>query len=99
MPKFNKVLSQLEAIHQIAPPVVRQEDPILISDFIHHIFENANDYGINHLSKEWLNGMSNKDSSIAVNFVGNILEQQGHLLSRKSILEGINNFKQELDYE
>lgn len=99
MAKFNKILSQMEAIHGIAKPVVRQEDPVMISDFIHHVFENSNDYGIEHLSKEWLNHISNKDKSIAMNFVSGLLEQQGHILSRKSILEGIDNFKQEFDYE
>ena len=99
MPKFNKILSQLEAVHQIAKPVVRQEDPVMISDFIHHVFENADDYGVNHLSKDWLTSISSKDKKLAVNFVNGMLEQQGHLLSKKSILEGIDNFKQELENE
>lgn len=99
MPKFNKVLSQLESMYQISKPVVRDENPILISDFIHHIFENSQEYGIEHLSSDWMDGIKLKDEKMAVNFVNGLLEQNGHLISRKSILEGIKHFSKEIENE
>ena len=52
---FNKYLSQLESVHQIAAPVCKPVDAVYVSDFIHAVFENKSDYGIGHtaFTEEW----------------------------------------------
>lgn len=99
MSQFNKQLSQLEAIYEVAEPVVKNIDPVHVSDFIHHIFENNNSHQLNGLDKEWFHSYINLNESKAVNFVNNLLQKQGHLISKKSILEGIKEFSKEQNYE
>lgn len=95
MGKFNRKLSQLEAMYQVAGPVLKPERPATISHFIKTVFENSNDYGIAHLNKDWFIRYSDNNSSKAVNFVHNLLQENNQLISKKSILEGIELYKSE----
>jgi len=95
MKKFNEKLSQLEATYGVAPPVVESQDSLKISDFIHHIFENQEKYNLKGLSKEWFIGLSGRDKKGSVNLINNVLQENGNLISKKSILEGIEHFKKD----
>ena len=99
MSRFNKQLSQLEAIYEVAEPVIKDIDPVHVSDFIHHVFENTDSYELSGLDKEWFHSYINLNESKAVNFVNNLLQNQGHLISKKSILEGVKEFYKDKDYE
>lgn len=92
MSRFNKHLSQLEAIYEVATPVIKSTSPGHVSDFIHYIFENTNAYDITGLDKEWFCSYVSLNESKSVNFISNLLQDQGHLIKTKSILEGINQF-------
>jgi hypothetical protein len=93
--KFNRKLSQLEATYQIAGPVLKVEDPAVISSFIKTVFENSEEYGLDQLNKDWFNRFSSIDSKRATNFVHNLLQESNQLISKKSILEGIELFNTE----
>jgi len=95
MSRFNKHLSQLEAIYGVAEPVLKSADPVHVSDFIHYVFENEDTYGLQGLDKEWFCSFSNLNESNATNFVNNLLHKEGHLINKTSIVEGISNFKKE----
>ena len=87
MKKFNKKLSQLEAVYQVAGPVVEQAEPLQISDFIHHVFENQESYGVN-----WSLGPA---QFVTTDDIFNLLEQRGHIVSKQVITEGIEIYKDE----
>ena len=93
--KFNKYLSQLESMYQVAEPVVKKIDPIYISDFIHYIFEHQTDYHLEGLNKDWFMEYQKTDQTKAYNFVNNLLKENDHLISKSSIVEGIEIFKNE----
>lgn len=95
MPKFNRILSAMEATHSVKPPIVEAVDPIYVSDFIHHVFENVNDFGVDGLSKEWFCEYATRLPTRALSFVGGLLEEKGHIVSRKSLCEGITMFSME----
>jgi len=95
--KFNRKLSQLEAVYQIAGPVLKQKDPVVISTFIKTVFENKNEYGLNQLSLDWFNRYSSSDPKKAVNFVYNLLQENNQLISKKSIFEGIQLHQHEVN--
>lgn len=99
MSRFNKVLSQLECIHQIAKPVTEQADPLLISDTIHHIFENKSAYGLNgnDLTVEWFAQFSERNPKHAMKFIDNILQENGHIVSKKCIIEAIDLYNKEFE--
>ena len=90
MNKFNARLSQLEAIHSVAPPVKKTENSLNISDFIYHIFENQSLYNLDGISKSWF---IESDKVKSFKFLNNILESKGKLIKKKCILEGIELFK------
>ncbi len=92
MSRFNKQLSQLEAIYEVAEPVLKSANSVQISDFIHHVFENVEDFDLTGLDKEWFCSYAVLNESNSINFVRNLLQKQGHLINNSSILEGINNF-------
>lgn len=94
--KFNRILSQLECVHGIAKPVPVTGDPIYISDFIHAVFESKEEYGLGGTSftAEWFSEFSEKNKPHAVKFVHNILQENGHIVSKKTILEGIDKFNE-----
>jgi hypothetical protein len=92
MSRFNKHLSQLEAIYEVATPVMKSADPVHVSDFIHYIFENTDTYDITGLDKDWFCAYTSINESKSVNFINNLLQGQGHLVTKESILEGINHF-------
>ena len=92
---FNRYLSALEAVHGVGTPVVKTADPILVSDFIHYVFENAGEFNIDGFSKEWFSNLANKQPKKAISFIGGFLEEQGHLVSRNSLNEAINIFRSE----
>ena len=73
MSRFNKQLSQLEAIFEVAEPVIKDTDPVHVTDFIHYVFENNNTYGLQSLDKEWFCSYATLNESNAVNFVNNPL--------------------------
>jgi len=93
--KFNKQLSQLEAIYQVAKPVVKTAEPIHISDFIHHMFESQENIREAGLTKEWFFNYSTKNMGKAINFVNNVLQENDHIIAKKSILEGIQRFQKD----
>ncbi len=97
MGKFNRKLSQLEAVYQIAGPVLKHEDPAVISTFIKNVFEHQEDYGLDQLSMDWFNRYSENDPKKAVNFVHNLLQENNQLVSKKSILEGIQLHQHEVN--
>lgn len=99
MSKFNKKLSQMESIYNIAPPVVEQVEPVFVSDFIHHVFENSATYDIEPFSKKWFKNYASRSANGSFKFVDNLLQESGHIVSRKSILEGITEFSKENDDE
>lgn len=94
MVRFNQKLSQLECIYQIAPAVVEHADPIHISDYIHHMFENKCTYGIDfdELDKSWFIQFSKNNPIQAKRFISNTLSESGFIVSGKSIMEGIDTF-------
>ena len=57
--------------------------------------KNTSKYDLDGLDKEWFCSYVNLNENKAVNFVNNLLEGQGHLVTKKSILEGVNTFKKE----
>lgn len=91
--KFSKKLSQLESLYEVAKPVVSTENPVFISDFIHHAFENPADFKLEGISKRWFQNLSQRDMAQATTIVQNLLQENGHLISRTSIMEGIEAFK------
>lgn len=101
MARFNKHLSQLEAIYGVAPAVVSQADPTHISDYIHHMFENKSEYGIesDRLDKFWFVEFSHKNPKQAHKFVNNALNEAGHIVSHNSIMEGIQKFSEGFSYD
>lgn len=92
--KFNRTLSQLEAMHGIANPVVENVDPVYVSDFIHTIFENRDQYGIKSdlLTPEWFSEFSERNQNRAIGMIDGILQENGHVISKKSLIEGITEF-------
>lgn len=96
MGKFNRKLSQLEAIYQIADPVLKAEDPVVISTFIKNVFEHSEDYGLNQLNNDWFNRFASIDKKHASTLVHNLLQQNNQLISKKSILEGIELYQTEI---
>ncbi len=94
--KFNKFLSRMESMYAIANPVPVTGDPAHVSDFIHAVFENAKDYGIDDtgLTPEWFSYFSNKNRSKAVGMIHTFLQESGHIVSTKTINEGIDKFNE-----
>jgi hypothetical protein len=91
--KFNRVLSQLEAVYQVAKPVLKPAEPLQVSDFIHHLIENQGKYQLEGWTEEEFVEYSNKNLNNSVDFINNILQKKGHFIARKSIVEGIEHFK------
>ena len=90
---FNKNLSKLEAMFEVENEVVKKAIPLDISDFIHYVFDNPEKYKLEGLSKEWFILESIKDSKKATNIIFNLLQENGFLVSKKSILIGVEVFK------
>lgn len=93
MAKFNKILSQLEAIYGLENHVLEYESPDEISKFIHVVFENSQKYGLGNLNKSWFDRYSNTDPIKATNLIYNILQEQGEFISKKCIFESITEGK------
>ena len=93
---FNKYLSQMESVHQIAPPVRKPVDAVYVSDFIHAVFENKSEYGIGNtaFSAEWFAEFSSRNKPVAEKFIDKILQENGHIISRKSLTEGIDRYNE-----
>lgn len=98
--RFNKILSQLECVYQIAPPVVESVNATNVSDFIHAVFENKDKYGIGNtsFSAEWFSDFSERCQPTAVKFIDRILNENGHSVSGKVILEGIAKYNEGFDH-
>jgi len=94
MVRFNKKLSQLEAVHQVNNPTFQKADPTQLSDFIHHVFENQEQYKLGEVSKEWFLNLST-DKKKATVFIDGLLQESGYMISKKSILESIEVFKKD----
>lgn len=94
--KFNRILSQLECVHGIAKPVPVTGDPVHISDFIHTVFESKESYGLEGtlFTPEWFSEFSDLNKMHAAKFVHNLLQENGHIVSQKTILEGIDKFNE-----
>lgn len=90
---FNKNLSKLEAMFEVENEVVKKAAPLDISDFIHYVFDNPEKYKLEGITKEWFILESMKDSKKATSIIFNLLQENGFLVSKKSILEGIEVFK------
>ena len=97
MKKFNKVLSMMESVYGISnKPIVESVDPIYVSDFIHTVFENKEQYGLANtdLSAEWFSSFSEKNKDKACSMIQTILQETGHIVSKKSIMEGIDKYNE-----
>jgi hypothetical protein len=94
--RFNRILSQLECVHGIAKPVPVTGDPVYISDFIHTVFESKEEFGLGgtNFTPEWFSEFSDINKTRAVKFVHNLLQENGHIVSQKTILEGIDKFNE-----
>jgi len=90
--KFNKHLSQFEAVYQVAPPVGVTADSVQISDFIHHLLENGEKYGLNDVDDDWFKFYASKHNKLAKNLVMSKLNESGHVVRMKSLNEGISQF-------
>lgn len=87
--KYNKYLSQLEAIYQIAPPVGLNVDPIYVSDYINHLLENGDISGSNEESFTYC---INKHPNLAKKIINKKLNESGHIVNMKCLSEGIQQF-------
>ena len=76
-------MAQLEAVYQVEKPI--DADPLQISDFIHHVFENQGKYEV-----KW-----HPNTVINASDIHKLLEGSGHNVSLNSIDEGIKLFKYE----
>lgn len=88
--KFNRKLSQLEAVYQIAAPVLKQCPPIELLSTIKTAIESSSlnvDYA-------WFHNFALRDPYKATNFTQHLLQESGKLISKKSILESINQLTQ-----
>lgn len=81
---FNRALSQLEAIHQIGDPVLKVVDPSIVQNYIINIFEAGIDF-----TSDWFISLSERDISQSVNIIHNLLQESELLISKRSIMEGI----------
>jgi len=88
--KFNRRLSQLEAVHQIAAPVLKPFPPIELIPTIKTAIESSS----LNVDYEWFRNLSLRDPHKATNFAQRLLEESGKLISKKSILESINQLTQ-----
>lgn len=93
---FNKHLSQLECVHRVSGPIRKPVDPIYVSDFIHNMFENKSEYGIGDtaFTHEWFSDFSSRNKSVAIKFIDKILQENGHIVSTNSLLEGIDKYNE-----
>ena len=91
MKKFNRKLSQLEAIYQVAKPVVKSQNPMTLSSSIQIALENSN-IGVDYT---WFQSLAKRDPKKATTFAQNLLQESGELVSRKSILESIQIITQD----
>lgn len=89
MANINKKLAQLEAIYDINNPHRINVDGSVIESYINNIFENASQYGIDGLTKDWFDVYKKKNPIKASNFVYNILKESGTLVSKQSIFESM----------
>lgn len=99
-PKFNKILAQLECINSIEK-VRKDVEPLYISDFIHHVFENKEEYGLGGttLNAEWFSEFSEVNKESATKMISNILESKGHRVESNAILEGIDLYNKGFEYD
>lgn len=93
--KFNKHLSQLEAVHQIASPIGVTVDALQISDYIHHMLENGEKYGLKDVDSDWFKFYANKHGDLASKLVMDKLCESGHIVNMKCLNEGIQTFLSE----
>jgi hypothetical protein len=93
---FNKFLSQMESVHQIAAPIRQSVDAVYVSDFIHTMFENKSEYGLGDttFTAEWFSDFSSRNKPVATKFIDKILQECGHIVSVKSLTEGIDRYNE-----
>ena len=89
MPNFNKKLAQLEAIYDINNHNQTNIDGGIIESYIKTIFENASQYGIDDISKDWFESYKKKNPIKASTFIHNVLKESGTIVSKQSIFESI----------
>ena len=89
MSRFNKKLSQLEAIYQVAPPVFKSETPENIYNALIEAFQTDTTLG-----KDWFDNACHNNISSASAYISSIFENKDTLISKKSILEGIQHYKE-----
>lgn len=85
----------MESMYAIAAPVPVSGDPMHVSDFIHTIFENE-EYGLTGtgLTPEWFCEFSEKNNPRAIKMINNFLQENGHIVSQKTIIDGIEKFNE-----
>jgi hypothetical protein len=91
--KFNKKLARLESLYGVKSNKAMHTDPIYVSDFIHHIFENSEKFKLDNISKDWFKSLCNKTPDTASKMIKNILLESGFNVSTNCITEGIEIFK------
>ena len=86
----------MESVHQIAAPVRKPVDSVYVSDFIHAVFENKSEYGLGDttFSAEWFSDFSGRNKPVAEKFIDKILQEHGHIVSVKSLTEGIDRYNE-----
>ena len=91
--KFSKKLAKLESLYGLKRKKSMVTDPIYVSDFIHHIFENAEKYRFENISKDWFKSLCAKEPTSASKIIKNVLMENGFNVSGNCINEGIEIFK------
>jgi len=91
--KFNRKLARLESLYGVKTNKAVEAEPLQISDFIHHIFENSSKYNVEDINKDWFRSVCSKNPDTATKIVKNVLMENGFNVSSKSIVEGIEIFK------
>ena len=96
--KFNKKLARLESVYSVASSKTKEVTPLNISDFIHYIFDNPEQYKLEGINKNCFKNIYNKEPDKAIRIIYNILIEQGHVIKQRSIiLEGIEFFKEDTE--
>ena len=88
--RYNRHLSQLEAVYNVASPVGIVTEPVYVSDYIHSFLENQG------TDPEWFQFFSGKHPEKALELISSKLCESGQLVNLKCIAEGIETFRKEI---
>ena len=88
---MNRTLAKLEATYQVKD----EAESLQISDFIHYVFENKDEFDLEGegVSKLW---MAKCPEEKAISFAEEMLKKNSHEVATSSLTEGVRMFRQEL---